>query len=366
MTGNAAKIVSTPVIALPGWPEFQANILNRPIERINTGWEDTLVPLGLALLGAAFADDALIDWVEHWVDYHLAQPLKKPPLEDVVFQKSGDPNQGIFLTPYCGDWGAAMVFAALYNLRPTQRLIETTRLIADHICDASIRVENGAIAHSNWSKMPWVDTLYYTASPLARAYQITQEPRYAREALNQCIQHAYYLRDPQTGCWFHEADTKTGERTTSFWSRGNGWVIMALADTLRYCPPETEGWNEVLAYYRALVTGLLRFQHPCGLWRIIPENGESHLETSGSIMIATGITVGIVEGWLNGSTVASVWRTWHEVLTWIDAQGWLMGCQTPAGRGGWEVHKRSQMGERTYGTGSLLRLAAELRKGDLL
>lgn len=356
--------------ALPGLAAFRANVLNRPIESINTGWEDTLIPLGLVLAGREFGDAAMLDWAERWADYHLAVPVQNPPLETLRNQHSGDPTRGVYLTPYCGEWGCAMVFAELHALRPADRLLAMTRRVADHIIDGSIRVGSGpgkgVIGHGHWSKIPWVDTLYYSSSPLALAYRITGEARYAREAVQQCLLHAHYLRDERTGVWFHEADLETGQHTNGYWARGNGWVIMALADTLRDCPRDTPGWEDVLAIYRSMVTGLLRLQHPCGLWRIVPENEESHLETSGSIMIATGITLGIVAGWINASTAFSVSRTWNEVLTWIDRQGRLMGCQTPAGHGGWEVHKLSQMGERTYATGTLLRLAAEMRKAGLL
>jgi rhamnogalacturonyl hydrolase YesR len=259
-----------------------------------------------------------------------------------------------------------MVFSELYRNAASPRLLEAVRAVADHVCDGSIRVGSGVIAHGHFMRMPWVDTLYYSSAPLARAYEITGEARYAEEAVQQCLLHAEYLRDPLTGVFFHESNTDTGQRCSWFWSRGNGWVIMALADTLQYCPPETPGWRAVLDIYRSLVVGLLRMQHSCGLWRIIPENEESHLETSGAVMIATGISVGIRQGWLDASTAASVHRTWNEVLTWINAEGRLMGCQTPAGPGGWETHKRSMMGERTYGTGTLLRLAAEMRMTNLI
>jgi rhamnogalacturonyl hydrolase YesR len=118
--------------------------------------------------------------------------------------------------------------------------------------------------------------------------------------------------------------------------------------------------------YRSIVDGLLRMQHSCGLWRIVPENDESHLETSGSVMIATGIAVGVAEGWIDETQGEYLLRTWNEVRSWVDADGRLLGCQTPAGVGGWETHKRSFMGERTYGTGSLLRFAAELRRANLI
>jgi rhamnogalacturonyl hydrolase YesR len=350
----------------PDLAAFRLNVLNRPVESLNTGWEDVLVPLGLALAGKAFADADMLAWVGRWVDYHLGVPAQRLEVPDFRSQGSGKPFRGLYLTPYCGEWGAGMVFAELHQHAPDDRLVAAVREMADHIIAGSIRIGNGVIAHGQWSRLAWVDTMYYTAAPLARAYALTGEERYAREAVQQCLLHSAYLRDEHTGLFFHEANPDSGQRTSWFWARGNGWVILALIDTLRYCPPETPGWQQVLAIYRAQVAALLRMQHSCGLWRIIPENQESHLETSGSIMIATGIATGIHQGWLDESLQANVRRTWNEVRTWINADGALLGCQTPAGLGGWETHKRSMMGERTYGAGSLLRLAAEMRAANLL
>ncbi|MAS34403.1 MAG: hypothetical protein CL610_10375 [Anaerolineaceae bacterium] len=351
---------------MPVLEAFRKNVLARAYADINTGWEDTLIPLGLVLAGRAFDDAAMVNWAAEWSAYHLAVEPQSPSTEAFRNQNSGDPLRGLYLTPYCGEWGSAMVFAELHDHQADDQLLKAVRLLADHIIDGSIRVGDGIIAHGHWSQIPWVDTLYYSAAPLARAFRLTGEARYAREAVDQCLLHARYLRDPQSGCFFHEVHIDTGERTNWLWSRGNGWIIMALADTLRHCPADMQGWSEVLDIYRSMVVGLLRLQHPCGLWRIVPENEEAHLETSGAIMIATGLTVGIAEGYINRTTAANVLRTWYEVLTWITPDGRLMGCQTPAGAGGWETHKRSVIGERTYGTGSLLRLAAEMHKGGLI
>lgn len=354
---------TTPAVPWTGpLAAFRQNVLERPVETVNTGCEDTLVPLGLALAGKAYGDAEMLAWAERWADYHLKVPFVKDPPAGFRNQNSGDPTRGVYLTTYCGEWGSTMVFCEL----PGNRCKDAITTLADHIIEGSIRLQDGVIAHGSFAPIPWVDTLYYTAAPLARVFQVTGVERYAQEAVSQCRLHAHHLQDARTGLFFHEAHPTIGRRTSWFWSRGNGWIIMALADTLRFCPPETPGWADVLRCYREQVSGLLRLQHGCGLWRIVPENEESHLETSGSIMIATGIAAGIQAGWLDDPLAAYVRRTWNEVLTWIDDRGRLMGCQTPAGLGGWETHKKSMMGERTYGTGSLLRLAADLRAYGML
>lgn len=340
--------------------------LARDVDELNTGWEDTLVPLGLALAGSTFGDAAMVDWARRWADHHLAVEPHERGEDGYRLQHSGEPRRGLYLTEYCGEWGAPMVFAALHDLEPDDRLVAAIRQVADHIRSGSMRLPDRTIVHGPWAPIPWVDTLYYTSAPLARAYAVTKDERYAAEAVEQCLLHARHLRDPLTGCYFHEADPETGTTTGWLWSRGNGWVLMAFADVLRHCPPDTPGWRDLLARYRELATGLARFQHPSGLWRIVPETDESHLETSGSVMIATGMAIGVAEGWLAASYAPVVQRTWREAGTWVDGSGALQGCQSPAGLGGWETHKLSVLGERTYGTGSFLRLAAELRAAGLI
>ena len=352
-----------PGFAKPALQRFRNRLASRATASVNSGWEDVLVPYGLALAGTRFGDAALLDWARAWADHHLRAGFHEGYPTDMAadghgIQLSGIPHAGFWLTPYCGEWGGAMVLAHLHRHDPREEYLTAAVRIADHIVDGSPRGPDGVIVHAEWSPIPWVDTLYYSAAPLALVHAATGEARYAREAVAQILLHAQHLRDETTGCFFHEAHFD-GRRTPWHWSRGNGWVVMTMADVLRNCPPETEGWPEVLALYRDLVVGLLRTQHACGLWRIIPEVAESHLETSGSIMIATGIATGLAGGLLDTSCAASVRRTIAEVVTWIDPDGALMGCQTPAGIGGWERHKLSRMGERTYGSGALMRLLAE-------
>lgn len=361
--GNSAIDPASDPFATGSLADFRTTCLARDIKTVNTGWEDVLVPLGLVLAGRAYDDAAMIEWSTRWLDHHLGVPIRTQTEENYRPQPSGEPLRGVVLSPYCGEWGVAMVLALADRDRHPSA-VATARAVADYICDDALR-EHGVLVHGPWSRLVWVDTLYYAASSLARVFAAGGDERYAVAAIEQCRLHAAYLRDATTGCFFHDADPRTGRRTAWLWSRGNGWVIMAIADTLRLCPPELPGWSELLAIYRSLVTGLVRFQHPSGLWRIVPEVEESHLETSGSAMIGTGIAVGLAAGWLDPSLDGTVLRTWRELPGWIDKRGRLQGCQTPAGHGGWQTHKKSSLGSRTYGDGSLLRFAAEVRNAGL-
>ncbi len=347
--------------ALDGYERLLNRTLATKISDVNTGWEDTLLPLGAVLVGVAQQNAELVNWARSWADYHLAAGYISDELPEgyQTMQHSGASHRGFYLSPYCGEWGGISVLAELAQLDGGAPYLAAAEKLAKHVSDKALRWEDGIILHGHWSELPWVDTLYYTAAPLARLYRVTKNSAYAVEAIQQCLLHAKYLRDPATGLFFHEAH-RDGRRTGWSWSRGNGWVIKSFADVLTFCPPETDGWQELLGMYRGLAVGLMHHQHASGLWRILLENDESFLETSGSVMIATGLFAGIKNGWIDAGEMALLRRTLLEVDTWVDPVGRLMGCQTPAGLGGWEKHKLSRIGERTYGAGAYLRLIADI------
>jgi len=340
---------------------LRQRVLAMESESLNTGWEDVLIPQGAALCAETFGDTDLLNWTKQWVDYHLETGIRT--------EVTGYFKQGIVIGNYCGNWGIPLVLGPLYRLTKEERYRDFAIQVAERFLAKAVRLQDGVIAHGGEGMgrhTVWVDTLYYTASVLGEIYSLSGREEFAREAVKQCLLHSRLLRDPFTGVFFHDADPVTLNRSVAFWSRGNGWVILALADTLRTCPRETEGWDEVMAIYRALAAGLLRYRHPSGLWRIVPDDCESHLEISGSTMIVSGLAIGVREGWLEQTLDRPLFKSFVEIQSWIDRHGALQGNQRPAGLGGWEQHRFSQLGECSYSTGLFLRLLAEFRRSNLV
>jgi rhamnogalacturonyl hydrolase YesR len=346
---------------------FRARSLQSDPLRHTTGWEDVLVPYGLARAGHALGDAALLDWAHRWFEHHHKAGYREET--PGRFIASLDGTQGHIVGDYCGNWAGPLVFASLHRARPDPRYLEATRTVCDALLRQAIRLSDGVFAHGGWKhgrRTVWVDTLFYSGAVLAEACAITGDKHYAEEAVAQSLQHLRLLQDPATGGIFHDIEPATGVRSAAFWARGNGWILLSLVDVLRHCPHELPGWSELLERYRKLVTALLRLQHPCGLWRIVPENAESHLETSGSAMILAGLAGGLSNGWLEPNVRGPILRGWNELQTWIDHHGVLQGAQRPAGCGGWETHKHSTLGECTYANGLLWRLVADLSSAGLL
>jgi rhamnogalacturonyl hydrolase YesR len=351
---------------------FFDRVYRREPEELNTGWEDLLVAEGLSLIAESFADERARDWTNRWAEYHLGVPIEYEERYIPSFTREGERLRGLFLYDYCGNWGLPVVEEAVLDGDLREKHTRAAIEVGRHIIDGSSRGANGVILHGGFAEAVWVDTLYYTAPPLAKVCTLTGEPRFGEEAIKQCLLHAEILRDERTGLFFHDCDPTTGVRTANFWSRGNGWIIMALAAVLEKLDSSFAGYAEVAELYRSLAEGLLRYRHASGMWRLIPEDAETPLETSGTAMIVSGLLAGVRLGVLESNLGLSLRRSFDELLTWIqtdrmgDAPGALMGSQKPAGRGGWEIHKTVGTGECTYATGSFLKLLAELKKGGLL
>jgi unsaturated rhamnogalacturonyl hydrolase len=67
---------------------------------------------------------------------------------------------------------------------------------------------------------------------LARFGKMENKSAYVDDAAQQFILHARHLQDEKTGLFNHMWDWQTGQPTPVLWGGGNGWVLMALADTM--------------------------------------------------------------------------------------------------------------------------------------
>lgn len=355
----------------PGTPTAFERFRSRSLAQIpctfTSGWEDVLMPYGMARAGRILGDAALLDWADAWARHHHDAGYRDEISGPII--PSRDAAPGFVIGDFCGNWAGPIVQAELQRTRPETWREQSIRTLCDGLLRRAIRFPDGAFAHGGWEegrRTLWVDTMFYSSSVLAEAFAITGEDRYATEAVRQALRHADWLQDADSGLYFHDIDPATRQRSDVFWSRGNGWAILALADTLRRCSSDIAGREQLLAAFRRLSAGLLKHQEASGLWRILLGNTESHLETSGSTMILAGLACGWSEGWLDASAREPILRGWRELLTWIDPAGALQGAQRPAGPGGWETHKLSTLGECTYATGLLWRLAADLVNSTLV
>jgi unsaturated rhamnogalacturonyl hydrolase len=96
------------------------------------------------------------------------------------------------------------------------------------------------------------------------------------------------------------------------WSRGNGWVISALARVLEELPTNDGHRNQYIADFTAMATALRPIQRGDGFWpesladpthcETIGLSGQDAPETSGTALFAYGLAWGIRNGLLDPAT----------------------------------------------------------------
>jgi rhamnogalacturonyl hydrolase YesR len=78
----------------------------------------------------------------------------------------------------------------------------------------------------------------------------------------------------------------------------------------------------ILAGYQKMMSALLKFQRPDGLWRQLVDDPEAWPETSGSAMFTYALVTGVKNGWLDKDLYGPVARKgWLALVGKLDADG---------------------------------------------
>ncbi|MFC0773915.1 glycoside hydrolase family 88/105 protein [Terrimonas alba] len=93
-----------------------------------------------------------------------------------------------------------------------------------------------------------------------------------------------------------------------YWSRGNGWVVAALAKTLEALPKTDSHYNEYLQDFKDLLSALPAIQREDGYWNVSlhDPNHFGGKEVSGTSLFTYGMAWGINNGVLDKKTYLPV------------------------------------------------------------
>ncbi len=116
-----------------------------------------------------------------------------------------------------------------------------------------------------------------------------------------------------------------------FWSRGNGWVIAAMARTLKQLPQGAPQRAEYESMLQTMAARLAQLQGADGMWRtsLLSPSLYPVPETSGTALFAYAMAYGIRVGLLDEATYLPVVTKAWEGLTSIGlkSSGFLSNCQ---------------------------------------
>ncbi len=183
------------------------------------------------------------------------------------------------------------------------------------------RSSNGGISHRDNAIELWDDTVYMISLFLTEMYRLTGDESFLKEVAFQLTAHAEKLGDPSTGLWYHGWDNDTipfddkcsmlgwadnpDRRNNEFWGRGNGWVAMTLANTLRVMPDSMKEKKQLNSMFTKMMETLSSLQDKkTGHWYQLPvypgEEG-NFIESSCTVMFAYAMSAGVADKLLPSS-----------------------------------------------------------------
>lgn len=144
----------------------------------------------------------------------------------------------------------------------------------------------------------WLDGIYMAQPFLAHfATLINDEKQLA--LINERLTWVSRNMLASNGLYYHAANSKE-DVCPYHWLRAIGWYGMAMVDVMEVLPKKY--LEERKMSLKLFVDGMLKYQHPSGLWANLvdrPVTNTNRLETSGTAMLVYTILKGVRNDWLS-------------------------------------------------------------------
>ncbi|MCP2028231.1 rhamnogalacturonyl hydrolase YesR [Flavobacterium sp. HSC-32F16] len=279
------------------WPETGKTIITNK-ERPSNIWTRGVYYEGLMALHEIFPKEAYYDYAYGWAEFH----------------KWG--FNGGNVTRNADNYCAAQTYIDLYNLEPDAKKLKNTK--------ANINMLLNTPQLNDWS---WIDAIQMGMPVFAKMGVLEKDNRYFEKMYDMYMfsrnKHGDNgLYNPKEGLWWRDADFdppyKEPNGKNCYWSRGNGWVIAALAKVLTIIPENAPHREQYVKDLKAMAAALVPIQRPDGFWNVSlhdPANfGEK--ETSGTALFIYGMAYGINSGILKKEIYLPViQKAWNAITT---------------------------------------------------
>jgi unsaturated rhamnogalacturonyl hydrolase len=169
----------------------------------------------------------------------------------------------------------------------------------------------------------WIDALQMAMPVFVRLGVVYNDTAYFRKMYDLYAFAKYNhggngLYNAQERLWWRDKDFvppyKEPNGEDCYWSRGNGWVIAALARTLEWLPKSDPHYEEYLQDFKSMAAALPALQRPDGFWNVSLHD-PNHFwgrETSGTALFTYAFAWGINNGILDKKTylpvIAKSWK----------------------------------------------------------
>ena len=225
---------------------------------------------------------------------------------------------------HCGAIGAALIKANAKQ--PDPRYQEGIDLAATHILTRQLRLPDGTLARPRPVPVAlWVDDAYMSIPFLAQMGKTTGDTKYFDDAARQVVGMSARLFNPSNGLFDHSWFANMEDDARFYWGRGDGWMMMAMAELLSVLPETHPDRDKVLEMFRRGARGAAETQGGTGLWHQLLDRTDSYLETSASAMFTFAIARGVNRGWLPVSYAPVAQAGWRALEQRIRPDGQIEG-----------------------------------------
>ena len=197
--------------------------------------------------------------------------------------------------------------------------------IADWVINKQDRMTDGTLWRSeSMGGTLWPDDLYMGGVFLARWGEYTGDKKFIDDAANQII-HQAALEQDADGLWYHGYFVSEKKHAPFKWGRGNGWVTVALVETLSVMKENDLLRPQLIKILSAQIEGLKPLQAPDGMWRQVLDKPELWEETSCTAMFAYGIARAVNRGWIDAANMEVARRAFAGIAKNVTADGVVKG-----------------------------------------
>ena len=284
-----------------------------------------------------------------------AKTLSEPKYEAAMLQVGNkfDWKLGPRLT-HADDQAIGRTFLDLYGDYHEARMINPTR----EQFDTLMKMPDDAQKPVWW----WCDALFMAPPVWARLYRETGNKSYLDYMDHEWWITSKLLYDPQEHLYFRDATYLQKHEANGkklFWSRGNGWVMAALAQVLAEMPDDYPTRQKYVDQYREMAARVISLQDTDGLWRsgLLDADAYPLPEVSGSAFVVYSLAWGVNHHLLDrGTYLPAVKRGWQGLVSHIYEDGRL-GCIQPIGAAPGDFKPSSSY---VYGVGAFLLAGSEV------
>lgn len=268
------------------WPDTGKRIVTN-ISRASNIWTRAVYYEGLMALYAIDKKPEYYKYAIDWANFH-----------------KWDLRDGGTYTRNADNQCAGQTYIELYQIDPQPERIKYIKISMDSM------MRTAKVDDWNWidaiqmgmpifSKLGVVykDDAYFTR--MHQMYLFTKEKHGSNGLYNR-----------KEGLWWRDADFdppyKEPNGEDCYWSRGNGWVIMAMARVLDVLPTAEPHRKEYTKMLQSMAKALAKVQRADGFWNVSLHD-PTHFggkETSGTAMFVYGMAWGINNGVLSEKSIS--------------------------------------------------------------